>query len=115
MPRDAATVMTARRILIAMAALYTLAGIGALVIGFVIPWDDPLAAIYPLLLGAPWTFLLTALDAYASESVAFNITLVTGAIALNALLLWWWALTRRRSKGPLAPHQPTPLKKGGPS
>jgi len=115
MPRDAATAMTARRILIAIAAVYTLAGIGALVIGFVIPWDDPLAAVYPLLLGAPWTFLLNALDAYASESVAFNITLVTGAIALNAFLLWWWALTRRRSKGTQGPHQPIPSTKGGPS
>lgn len=76
--------------------MYTLAGIGALIIGFVLPWDDPLAAVYPLLLGAPWTFLLSAVDGYAEESPVINIILITGAITLNAALLWWWALTRRR-------------------
>lgn len=86
--------MKLRSILRVLAGMYTLAGIGALIIGFVLPWDDPLAAAYPLLLGAPWTFLLSELDGYA-DSMFTNIILVTGAIALNAVLLWWWALTRR--------------------
>jgi hypothetical protein len=88
--------MTARLLLSIVAALYTLAGLGALVIGFVVPWDDPLAPAHALLLGAPWTFLLSAVDGYAEDSLAVNIVLVSGAIALNAALLWWWALTRRR-------------------
>ncbi len=92
--------MWARWLISMIAALYTIAGIGALVIGFVIPWDDPLAAVYPLILGAPWTFLLSAINGYAEESRAINIGLVTAAIALNAFLLWWWALTRRRSSQP---------------
>jgi hypothetical protein len=86
-----------RRLLLLLAGTYTLAGIGALIIGFVIPWDDPLAPVYALLLGAPWTFLLSAAGGYAEDSVAINITLIVGAIALNAALLWWWALTRRRA------------------
>lgn len=89
--------MSVRRPLIALAAAYTLAGVGALIIGFVVPWDDPLAAVYPLLLGTPWTFLLAAVGGYAEDSVTINIILVSGAIALNVALLWWWALTRRRS------------------
>lgn len=89
--------MTWRAILTTVAAAYTVAGIGALVIGFVIPWDDPLAPVYALLLGAPWTFLLSALDGYAEHSVVLNALLLTLAIALNAALLWWWALTRQRS------------------
>lgn len=89
--------MTARTILTAVAAVYTLAGAGALIIGFVIPWDDPLAPVYALLLGAPWTFLLSAMDAYAEDSVLLNALLLAAAIALNAALLWWWALTRHRA------------------
>ena len=85
-----------RRILVVIAAAYTLAGIGALIIGFVIPWDDPLAPVYALMLGAPWTFLLSIVGGYAEDSIAINIILLAVAIALNAALLWWWALTRRR-------------------
>lgn len=94
--------MTARRVVTVIAAVYTLFGIAALIIGFVIPWDDPLKAVYALLLGAPWTFMLSAVDGYADDSVVVNAMLLTGAIALNAGLLWWWALTRRR------PPQQTP-------
>jgi hypothetical protein len=89
--------MTPRAILRAIAAVYTLAGIGALIIGLIIPWDDPLTPVYAILLGAPWTFLLNAVDGYAENSVVLNALLLAAAIALNAALLWWWALTRRRS------------------
>jgi hypothetical protein len=37
------------------------------------------------------------MDGYAEGSIAINVALVAGAIALNAALLWWWALTRRRT------------------
>lgn len=89
--------MTARAILTIIAAIYTLASIGALTIGFVIPWDDPLTPAYALLLGAPWTFLLSALGGYADDAPIVNALLVVAAIALNAALLWWWALSRRRA------------------
>jgi hypothetical protein len=89
--------LTARAILSIVAAAYTLAGVGALIIGFVIPWDDPLAPVYALLLGAPWTFLISAIGGYADDAPVLNALLVVAAIALNAALLWWWALSRRRA------------------
>jgi hypothetical protein len=89
--------MTARAIITTIAAVYTLAGIGALVIGFVIPWDDPLAPVYAILLGAPWVQVLGRLDVFVDRPIGINIALVAGSIALNAGLLWWWALTRQRS------------------
>jgi hypothetical protein len=89
--------MTVRILVAAITAAYTLAGADAVVIGFVIAWDDPLSPVYALLLGAPWTLLWNALGDYAGDSVADNIALGTAAIAFNAALLWWWALTRRRS------------------
>ena len=79
-----------------VATLYTLAGIGALLVGFVLPAEGPLAAIYAVLLGAPWVQLFGRLDLFTGESTALNIALVTASVALNAGLLWWWALTRRR-------------------
>ncbi len=86
-----------RTVLIIAASGYTLLGIAALVIGFVVPWDDPLSAVYAILVGLPWSLLFVNLaDRIAeSRSVGINIALVTGAIALNAGLLWWWALTRK--------------------
>lgn len=85
-----------RRILMIVAGAYTLVGIGALIVGFVIPWDDPLAAVYAILLGAPWVQLLGRLGVFADGPVAVNIALVAGSVVLNAGLLWWWALTRQR-------------------
>jgi hypothetical protein len=85
-----------RRVLLILAATYTLAGTGALLIGFVIPSDDPLAPVLALVLGAPWTFVLTAVDGWHPNSLRINVLLLIGTIALNAGLLWWWALTRRR-------------------
>jgi len=87
----------ARILLIIVASVYSFVGIGALVIGFVIPWDDPLSAVYAILVGIPWTYLfLRVADSIAEDrSVGTNVVLVTGAIALNAGLLWWWALTRK--------------------
>ena len=83
--------------LIVLASAYTLLGIAALVIGFVIPHDDPPAAVFAVMLGAPWVQLLGRLDPFGGEQVAINIALVVGSIALNAGLLWWWALTRRHA------------------
>jgi hypothetical protein len=90
--------MSARCILMPIAAFYTLAGLAAVIIGFVIPWDDPLAAVYAMIFGVPWTFLLGTLNAYSEDSVSANTSLVTGSIALNAGLIWWWALTRRHRR-----------------
>jgi hypothetical protein len=86
-----------RIVLIAVATIYTLIGAAALIIGFVIPWDDPLSAVYAILVGAPWTSLFVSLADRVAEdrSVYVNIALVTSAIVLNAGLLWWWALTRK--------------------
>lgn len=86
-----------RIVLIAVATIYTLIGAAALIIGFVIPWDDPLSAVYAILVGAPWTYLCVSLADRVAEdrSVYVNIALVTSAIVLNAGLLWWWALTRK--------------------
>gem|GEM_PF-5493008 len=77
--------------------LYTLAGLAALAIGFVIPSDGPLSAVFALMLGMPWTFVLSRLNGYVEDSYAANVLLVTGAIAVNAALLWWLALSRRRT------------------
>lgn len=83
--------------LIIVAGAYTLLGIAALVVGFIIPWDDdPLAAVYAIMLGAPWVQLVGRLDLFPHDAVGINIALVTGSIVLNASLLWLWALTRRR-------------------
>ncbi len=85
-----------RIVLIGLAGAYTLLGIAALVIGFVIPHDDPLQAVFAVMLAAPWVQLLGRLGVLGGEQVGINIALVVGSIALNAGLLWWWALTRQR-------------------
>jgi hypothetical protein len=88
--------MRMRPFAIAIATLYSLAGIGALFIGFVLPSDDPLAAVYVVLLSTPWIQLLSRLHRFAEGPAWVGIALATAAIALNAGLLWWWAMTRRR-------------------
>ena len=89
-----------RLVLIVVASVYTLIGIAALVIGFVVPSDDPLSAVYAILVGIPWTYLFVSLadNVAKHRSVGINIALVTAAIALNAGLLWWWASTRKRPR-----------------
>ena len=86
-----------RFVLTVVASVYTLIGIAALVIGFVVPSHDPLSSVYAILVGIPWSYLFVSLaDIVAKQrSVGINIALVTGAIVLNAGLLWWWALTRK--------------------
>lgn len=86
-----------RIVLIAVASIYSLIGVAALIIGFVIPWDDPLSAVYAILLGVPWSYLLVNLaNRFAEDrTVSVNIALVSGAIVLNAGVLWWWALPRK--------------------
>jgi hypothetical protein len=86
-----------RTVLILVAGGYTLLGIAALVIGFVLPSDDPLSAVYAIMVGTPWSLVFTNLADRIAENrpVGINIALLVGAIALNVGLLWWWALTRR--------------------
>ena len=73
-----------------LVALYTLVSILALLAiplsaaGWIDP--DPLSAIPAMLLGVPWSFLLTSfVDA---ESPALNFLLLLVAVAINAGLIW---------------------------
>ena len=52
--------------------------------GWITP--DPLSAIPALLLGVPWSYLLTAL--VGSQSSALNIVLLALAMIINAGLIW---------------------------
>lgn len=87
----------ARAILETIAAIYTFAGIGALLLGFVIRWDDPLAPFYALPLGAPRTSLSSAVGGWSADSFLLDASALVAAISLDAALLWWWALTRQSS------------------
>ena len=87
-----------RIVLIVVASAYTLIGIAGLLLAFVFPSDDPLSATVAIIPALPWSFLLGALGLYSESSVAVNIAVIAGAIALNAGLLWWWALTREGGK-----------------
>lgn len=87
--------MQVRPFAMVIATIYSLAGIAALVVGFALPADGPLAAVYAVILGVPWVQLLGRLDLFAEAPASVNIALVSAAIALNAGLLWLWALTRQ--------------------
>ena len=52
--------------------------------GWIAP--DPLSAIPELLLGVPWSYLLT--EVVGSQSYALNIVLLALAMAINASLIW---------------------------
>jgi len=47
---------------------------------------DPLSAIPAMLLGVPWSYLLTQL--VGSQSSALNVALLAVAMASNAGLIW---------------------------
>lgn len=86
-----------RWVIMVVAAVYTLAGIAALLVAFVLPSDDPLSAAFAILLGLPWTLLLLAFDPQPGDS-SLPAALVTSAIILNFGALWWFTvlLARRR-------------------
>lgn len=52
--------------------------------GWITP--DPLSAIPAVLLGIPWSLLLTSF--VESDSPTLNILLLAAAIAINASLIW---------------------------
>jgi hypothetical protein len=84
-----------RWLLIIIAGAYSAVGVLALLAAFVLPSDGPLAAAPALLVGMPWSLILGQLDLDA-DNLAVGIALVVLAIGINAGLLWWWALSRKR-------------------
>jgi hypothetical protein len=71
-------------LLYAAVSALALAAIPMSAAGWITP--DPLSAIPALLLGVPWSYLLTAL--VGSQSASLNLTLLAIAMALNAGLIW---------------------------
>ncbi len=70
--------------LYAIVSALALAAIPMSVAGWITP--DPLSAIPALLLGLPWSYLLTEL--VGSQSSALNIVLLALAMLINAALIW---------------------------
>jgi len=54
-----------------------------------------IAAAPALVVGMPWSLILGQLDLDA-DNLAVSTALVVLAIGINAGLLWWWALSRKR-------------------
>ena len=71
-------------LLYAVVSLLALAAIPMSAAGWITP--DPLSAIPALLLGLPWSYLLTEL--VGSQSSALNIVLLALAMAINTSLIW---------------------------
>ena len=71
-------------LLYAIVSLLALAAIPMSAAGWITP--DPLSAIPAILLGLPWSYLLTEL--VGSQSSALNIVLLALAMAINASLIW---------------------------
>jgi hypothetical protein len=84
-----------RWLLIIIAGAYSAVGVLVLLAAFVLPSDGPLAAAPALVVGMPWSLILGQLDLDA-DNLAVTTALVVLAIGINAGLLWWWALSRKR-------------------
>lgn len=69
--------------LYAILCVLALAAIPLSAAGWITP--DPLSAIPAMLLGVPWSYLLTSL---VGQSPGLNLFLVAGAMTINAALLW---------------------------
>jgi hypothetical protein len=82
-------------LLYVVVAILALAAIPLSAAGWITP--DPLSAIPAILLGIPWSYLLTSFA--ESESSTLNISLLVMAIAINAGLIWLLGrfLSRRRA------------------
>ena len=52
--------------------------------GWITP--DPLAAVPAMLLGLPWSYVLTGLA--GSQSTVLNLLLVAASLAINGCLIW---------------------------
>lgn len=71
-------------LLYAIVSALALAAIPMSAAGWITP--DPLSAIPAMLLGVPWSYLLT--EVVGSQSSALNIVLLALAMAINASLIW---------------------------
>ena len=71
-------------LLYAVVSLPELAAIPMSAAGWITP--DPLSAVPAMLLGVPWSYLLTEL--VGSQSPALNAVLLALAIAINTSLIW---------------------------
>ncbi|MDX1402219.1 MAG: hypothetical protein R3245_09880 [Kiloniellales bacterium] len=71
-------------LLYVIVCVVALAAIPMSAAGWIAP--DPLSAIPAMLLGVPWSFLLTSF--VESESLALNFFLLAVAMAINAGLIW---------------------------
>jgi hypothetical protein len=65
-------------------SVLALAAIPLSAAGWIAP--DPLSAVPAILLGMPWSYLLTSLG--GSETPTLNIFLLAVAMAINAGLIW---------------------------
>lgn len=65
-------------------SILALAAIPLSAAGWIEP--DPLSAVPAILLGFPWSYLLTWLG--GTDSVTINFALVAVAMAINGCLLW---------------------------
>jgi hypothetical protein len=79
-------------LLYAVVSALALAAIPMSAAGWITP--DPLSAIPAMLLGVPWSYLLTGL--VGSQSASLNVALLAMAMALNASLIWLVGRFRRR-------------------
>jgi hypothetical protein len=84
-----------RWVLIFVAGAYSAVGVLVLLAAFVLPSDGPLAAAPAIMVGLPWSLILGQLD-LGADNLAVGTALVVLAIGINAGLLWWWALSRKR-------------------
>lgn len=73
-----------------LAATYTTIALLALVFGWPGISDDPVGLVPAVVLGMPWALLMQL----PPEGPWPGLAVISGALALNAVLLWWWALRR---------------------
>jgi hypothetical protein len=76
----------------ATAIIYTVVAIAALGSGFMGLPRDPLNFIFAIGLGLPWSLLAGYV---AGDAEWFGPAVIIGSLALNAGLLWGWALRSR--------------------
>ena len=72
----------------------------SLAIAILDPSNDPLAAIFLILLAMPWTLILTSLnDALGWESVTFNYGFLSVGIGINAAILYGIGVLIMKGRG----------------
>lgn len=79
-----------------IAIIYTVLAILAYLLGYMAnrgPEAGPLNYVFVVVLGVPWSFLLSWL---LGDSVSTSFVPLVGVL-INGALLWWWALRRPRA------------------